>query len=463
MQLIAIINRDHPKITCDLYDANAIREDNVVAGQMGRLTVEVTDKNYDVVMIGGLITSYNYVKSAVKTIRDISRDTKIIVGGGILTSIPHDMMRLLPEIDYGVMGEAYISLPNLLMQIGGDERTVKGIVIRDKTAGLYTTDPQPLIPDLDWLPFPSYGYAPLNIYFKNSSILMSEESMNARRRLDACFSLGCPFPCGYCWDLGLTSNVTRVGRPAGATLHRRNSPKYIAEYINRLQVGFNVDFVSWLDENVVAQDVLSKDMWLREIEIYLSERNLLPTQKYPVYHGGTAHPGLIKRETLKTLKRIGFTYLDYGLESFSAKILKDLGKGTTPQKNKEAVQMTLEEGIQPIPNQMIMFPGETFETLGEMLDAWEEVGIVSKPFIVTPYPGSEWFNKYKPRIMAQYGNDLNKFLMDLGDATAVSALLTDNFTPAEAVGIQNIMADGARTGNFSRARRLLALSNRSGS
>ena len=112
---------------------------------------------------------------------------------------------------------------------------------------------------------------------------------------------------------------------------------------------------------------------------------------------------------------------------------------------------------------MIMFPGETYETIGEMLDAWEEVGIVSKPFIVTPYPGSDWFIKYHDRIMTQYGNDLNKFLMDLGDATAVSALLTDNFTPAEAVGIQNIMADAARTGNFSRARRLLALSNRSGS
>ena len=52
---------------------------------------------------------------------------------------------------------------------------------------------------MDWLPFPAYKYAPLDIYFKNSGIIMSEESLKSKKRLDACMSLSCPFLCRFCW------------------------------------------------------------------------------------------------------------------------------------------------------------------------------------------------------------------------------------------------------------------------
>ena len=107
-----------------------------------------------------------------------------------------------------------------------------------------------------------------------------------------------------------------------------------------------------------------------------------------------------------------------------------------------------------------MFPDETWETLNTMLDAWEKTNIVTSPFICTPYPGAEWYIKYKDYILEQYNSNLESFIEDLEDATKITAILTKEFTPAEAVGIQNIMSKAAITGDFKNARRLLDYSRK---
>ena len=481
LQLLAILERDHPEVRFQLYDANAHRVDDFQNRDFSRgLDKALSLDDFDVVAIGGLITAYNYIKSAAKRIRELKKDIRLVAGGGFFTSMPFEMMRLMPEIDYGVVGEAYVSFPNLLGAIDRGEYPdyVKGLMMRNDES-VEMTEAQLLIPDLDWLPFPAYKYAPLETYFKYSGILMSDEAMRSRKRLDACMSLGCPFLCKFCWDLGISSNKVRQGRPGKDTLVRHHSARYIADYVQHLRSEFMnyppehypVDFVAWFDENIVAHDAQTGFTWLNSIEEELWRRGLVAdcikkgephdsSKCNGPHYGGTSHSGLIRKDTLRTLRRCGFTYLDYGLESFSLSILKGLGKGATPETNKRAVRWTQEAGIAPIPNQIIMFPDETWRTIGEMLDAWEETGIVSKPFIATPYPGSEWFVKYRGFILDQYGGNLEAFLCDLEDATKLTALLTNRFSPVEAVGIQNIMAEAAKTGDFKNARRLLGLSVR---
>ena len=73
------------------------------------------------------------------------------------------------------------------------------------------------------------------------------------------------------------------------------------------------------------------------------------------------------------------------------------------------------------------------------MKAWEELSIVVKPFFATPYPGSEWYHTYKERILAQYGGDMDAFLMDLGDATKVTGNICENFDPVELYGLRELM------------------------
>jgi anaerobic magnesium-protoporphyrin IX monomethyl ester cyclase len=139
------------------------------------------------------------------------------------------------------------------------------------------------------------------------------------------------------------------------------------------------------------------------------------------------------------MKEAGCTYLDYGLESFSNRILKTVGKGATAKSNVNGVQMTMEAGIRPIPNQIIGFPDEFFDSLRESMEAWDKTGIVAKPFFATPYPGSEWFYVYKDKILEQYDGDLEAFLLEVGDATKITAVISANFNAVELLGLRELM------------------------
>jgi radical SAM superfamily enzyme YgiQ (UPF0313 family) len=92
--------------------------------------------------------------------------------------------------------------------------------------------------------------------------------------------------------------------------------------------------------------------------------------------------------------RKGCTELGFGIEHGSTKMLKAMGKGTTPEANAASVRACQDAGIVAHAFLIIGFPGETLETIDEMR-AW--VGRV-KPESCTlslfqPYPGSDVWNR----------------------------------------------------------------------
>jgi anaerobic magnesium-protoporphyrin IX monomethyl ester cyclase len=194
----------------------------------------------------------------------------------------------------------------------------------------------------------------------------------------------------------------------------------------------------------------TKNKWLPEIcDLWIKEglqpqcvRDGVPHDPAKcrgVHWGGTSHATLANPELLKKMHEAGCSQLLYGYESFSLRILKNVGKGATPETNERSLRITLEAGIRPIPNQMIGFPDEFFDSIIACVEAWERTGIQCKPFFATPYPGSEWYYKYKDRILAQYDGDLDAFLSDLGDATKITALICENFNAVELLGIRELM------------------------
>src|SRR5215470_8437842 len=75
----------------------------------------------------------------------------VVAGGGFLTSMPHDIMRFLPQVDVGVVGEAFISFPELLRRVDAGNRdwgAVPGLVWRDASGVSHLTPEQPLLDDM---------------------------------------------------------------------------------------------------------------------------------------------------------------------------------------------------------------------------------------------------------------------------------------------------------------------------
>ena len=420
----------------------------------------------EVIGIGGLVTSYGYIKNFLAMAREECPESLLVLGGGVLTPIPRNIMSFIPQVDVGVIGEGYQTLPELLDAFDSgqckDLSMVKGIVWRNAQGEIEINKGRELLEDLDSLPFPAWEMFPLDIYFANSSLLLSEESMGAKRRLEFCCSYGCPYKCKYCFHLGLSGELTiepdETGKLEVNITHQRNvryhSPQYVVELARYAKDKFGADFISFLDENFVALDRFSKGKWMNEFEALWLKAGLQPeccrnglehTDSCTGMHWGTTcHASLAQPQLMQRLKNLGCSHLDFGFESFSDKILKEAGKSATKKMNIDALKASMRVGIRAIPNQIMGFPGEDFDSILENLEVWQHLGIKAYPFLATPYPGSEWYTTYKDRILEQYDGDLEAFLLDLGDATTLTATISHNFNGVELLGLRELLALGDR-------------------
>ena len=438
-----------------VYDANAWRHPDETIKEV------LLADDWQVVAICGITTTYGDVKNIVGMARQAAPQATIIAGGGMLTSMPKDIMGFLPEVDLGVVGEAYVTLPEILAKLDQgdlDWSTVPGVVYRNPDGRTILTRPRELVEDIDSLPYPAWDMFPLENYWKNSSLLYSEEAFTSKRRLDINASYGCSLICRFCFHLGISGDMKYTEGEDGGDVTftydrdiRWHSPRYVVDLVKHARDTFGVDFVLFLDENLMTMNAFSRGKWLPEIANLWIEEGLQPQCRkegkphteegctYGVHWGGTSHATLVRPELLGRLHESGCAQLCYGLESFSNRILKNLGKGTTAKTNENALKITLEAGIRPIPNQIIGFPDEFFDSIRDSIDAWERLGIQAKPFFATPYPGSEWYYTYKDRILEQYDGDLEAFLLDLGDATKITAVISENFNAVELLGLRELM------------------------
>lgn len=469
--LAAIVNKAGHEV--QIYDANAWRAGTDV------LKEAIQADDWDVIALGGITTAYGSIKEIVKWARELSPASLIIAGGGFLTSMPKDIMRFLPELDVGVVGEGFETFPELLRKVDANNRDysdVAGIVNRQSDGKLVVTPPRPLLEDLDTLPYPAWDMFPLDIYFRNSMVLYSEEGMQATRRLDINASYGCSLICRFCFHLGISGDLEYIETEAGETDVsftwnrdiRWHTPEYIVNLVKYAHEEFGVDFVGFLDENLMTMNSFTRGKWLPEICERWIEAGLQPqcirdgVEHDPekcrgVHWSGTSHAGLYNVEVLSKMREAGCSHLIYGLESFSDRILKNLGKGTSAKGNLNAVHDTLEAGIRPIPNQIMGFPDDFFDSFRDSMEAWDKLGIMVYPFLATPYPGSEWYYRYKGRILEQYDGDLEAFILDLGDATKMTAVISENFTAVELLGIRELMVkrDFKRINDYERVWRRL--------
>lgn len=437
-----------------VYDANAWRKGLDILEQAC-----VAD-DWDVIAIGSLTTAFSFIKTACKIVKKVAPRAYLIAGGGFLTSMPHEIMSMIPEIDLGVIGEAFVTFPVVLEKVDQKDfnfESTLGVCYRGPDGTTHLTKVRPTIADLDVLPYPAWDLFPLDIYFANSQMLYSEAAFISKRRIDVNGSFGCNLVCKFCWHLGTTGDMVVEEGPDGKNdvrfsygrTIRYHSPRYIVDMVKTLKEKFDVDFVSFIDENLMTMDLFSRRTWIFELcDLWIKE-GLQPQSRRDgtepkegdtgVFWSGTSHATLHRPETLKRMYEAGCSHLVYGIESFDPVVLKNLGKGTTAKNNLSAVKVCMDSGIIPAPNIILGFPEESFESIRNTIKGLLVSGIHCKPHFATPYPGSEWYYAYKDSILKQYGGDLEAFIADLGDASKITAVISHKFSAMELLGLQQIV------------------------
>ena len=462
-----------------ILDLNALR-DNYDSVQVPShiIAKEISSEKWDIIGIGGLTTTYSRIKELSPLIKKYAPDSLFVAGGGWSTYNPTEILQLVPEIDIIVIGEGEETFSELYDEINRGTRDfekVNGLCIRDKTLGYKFTGPRALISDLNTIPYPAYDLMETEIYFRYSSLPLSVDSYNSKRRASTVWERGCPRGCTFCSHNGMSridlQNIYGEGnRKEGEKLVRISdkendtfqlparwpTPEYAVNNVKLLKEKFNVDFISILDENMT-----SNLKWTKEFcELYVKE-GLDKSVKWGTL--GDAPSVAVQPSIVQIMKDAGCSYISFGFESASDKVLnQDIQKGQLRSHLQKTVDTIKAAKMTPITTFMIGNPYENIDDLMETLDFWIQNGAEIDPFICTPYVGSPIFYNNRDYLLQQYDTKLklisegkakaddqtiqrwklealDTFMSDCGDATQYTATVSQYFTISELFAIKEFM------------------------
>ena len=429
---------------------------------------EIMIDDYDIIGIGGLSSQYKDIKMILPICRQLHPDALIVAGGGFVTYMPDKMLRLRPEIDLIAIGEAEETWADLLKEgPNGDLNKIKGIAFRDNNGKIVFTEPRPLIRDMDTLPYPAYELLDLDKYSENYQFCLSEELLsNDTRKIHMITERGCPRQCTFCTHNGMSrwdqlvsvgkENVKKLDDEFGfQQIARFNSPEFVVKHLKFLVEKFNLGYVFIADENLTSNRK-------RTIELC----NLLIKEDMPskVKWGTGGDAASVDDDIIALMKKAGCTFISFGGESASDKVLKyDIQKGTTRKNNQDAVDTMKRQEMEPVMTFMLGNPNENIDDILETTDFFIKNNLSCDPFICTPYPGTKLFIDYEQQILEQFDERLaeikklpdntidkeliakwkdkalDKFLSSLDDADVLSATVSQVFTPHDLLGLKALM------------------------
>ena len=462
-----------------ILDLNALRDcygGNLVPTK--KIVEEISSEKWDLIGIGGLTTTYSRIKQISPLIRKYSPDSLFVGGGGWSTYNPLEILQLVPELDLIVIGEGEETFSELYDHVSSGRKEyekINGLCFRDENKELKFSGPRALISDLNTVPFPAYDLMETEIYFKYSSLSLSAASFNSKRRASTVWERGCPRGCTFCSHNGMSrgdlQNIYGQGdRKEGEKLVRISdkenntfqlparwpSPEYAVNNVKLLKDRFDVDFISIVDENMT-----SNKKWTKKFcELYI-DAGLHETVKWGTL--GDAPSVATNPELIKVMQNAGCSYISFGFESASNKVLnEDIKKGQTRSHLEITVKTLKDAKMTPLTTFMIGNPHENIDDLMETLDFWIQNGATIDPFICTPYVGSPIFYDNKDFILEQYDpklklindgvfhasddqikqwklNALDQFMRECGDAFQYTATVSQYFTIPELFAIKQFM------------------------
>lgn len=438
---------------------------------------EIKSDDWDIIGIGGLTSTYRRIKELVPLIKKSSPNSVLLAGGGWSTYNPDEILELVPQIDLICIGEGEATFSELYDEIDKGSRdleNVKGLCLKNK-GNITFTAPQPLVSDLNSIPYPNYDLFETEIYFRYSSLPLSVDSFNCKRRASVVWERGCPRGCTFCSHNGMSridlQNIYGRGdREKGEKLVKLSdkenntfqlparwpTPKYAVDNVKLLLEKYNVDFISILDENMT-----SNRKWTQEFCDLYKQEGLDKIVKWGTL--GDAPSVAVHPDIVKILKDAGCSYISFGFESASDKVLnEDIKKGQTRKHLQITVDSILETKLTPLTTFMIGNPHENIDDLMETLDFWIQNNIEVDPFICTPYVGSPIYFEYKDFILQQYDerlrlisegdykvnentlkqwkfDALDKFMKDCGEALDYTATISQYFSLQELFVIKHLM------------------------
>lgn len=299
-----------------------------------------------------------------------------VLGGTHVTHIiegPHEKFKQKKYFEgfdylmYGECEEAFVEFCTVIAEgINPKNKNTPGLAWFDDI-GLQR-NPAPALPDVTLLPGPAFDLWEAGFTtgaLSNSSVNRRELNANELMTASLYTARGCPYGCTFCAD--------------ARTKLREEMTCQVYKQVNQL-VKLGVKAIRIQDDTFTIKEKRCKDI-----------ANIL--YLHDMLWRATTRVNLKNPELFKYMANRGCTELGFGIEHGSARMLKAMNKGTTPEANEIGIKMCQDAGMFARAFTMLGFPGETEESIDEM----EEWIFRVKPDAVTvsifqPFPGSQVWN-----------------------------------------------------------------------
>lgn len=336
----------------------------------------------DIVGITAATPFYHIASNVAKRLKQRIGKTPIIIGGPHITMLKEQAF--YPFFDYAFIGESEESWQMFLERYenGKDISCVSGILFRNGNDIKFTGDSEPIY-DLTRIPFPARHLLKTDKY--KIGTLQGVKTFTT-----VMMTRGCPFKCIFCSTKVFRNRV------------RKQPPGLVVDEITSVISKFNIRHFVFLD------DTLTLDR-----NYVLQVCDMIDKEGLKITFEGSTRANLIDEELILRMARAGLIRISFGLESVNSKIREIIRKEVPLESYSTANRLTNKYGIETLNSVMIGLPGETIDTIKELLSYLKGAREIHQIncSIAMPYPGTELFEmakreEYGLKLMTE---DFSKF------------------------------------------------------
>lgn len=294
----------------------------------------------------------------VKKAKEMLPNLRTIVKGAPFLTYNTNTIYENPFIDYVIMGEAELTLKEILEGVPDSE--ILGICYRDNFQPV-KNEKRPFIEDLDILPFPARHLVDNQIYTRPD---------NGKVQAVVKVSRGCPYHCFFC----LATPVS------GAKVRTRSAENIIAELKECVEKYKIKNFLFW-------SDIFNFDReWTMDLCKKIIESGLKITWS------SNTRANTMDDEMAAMMYKAGCRLVSIGVESGSQTMLDNIGKKITLDDIRNTVKILKKNKIKIYNYFVIGLPWETEETVEETIKfAIELDSNFISFYTATPLPGTKYF------------------------------------------------------------------------
>lgn len=308
----------------------------------------------DLIGVNVFYSSYYFVRDMVTRIKAYY-NKPIIVGGPQMNIEGANILKDIPELDFAMVGESDHGLVKFCktLESKGVLDQVNGLIWRNEKEEIIVNAPQPVIENLDELPFPSYkefGVENIRIY----------TMMTSR---------GCPYNCYFCFR-STRSWRTRSPENMIEELH------YARKHYGSKQFCIADDSCNLRPERIIKFCKLLKESGLN-----------LP------WHLTGARLDRMSDELIIAVRDAGCEKVGVGVETLQEDVFKNINKGETLDQIRDTIHRLKKRGLYTSGYFIIGLPGDTPAKTWDTYKQAKKLGLNDIFFtLLLPFPGTKMYD-----------------------------------------------------------------------